>query len=61
MDKSGTNGGLLTHGVSIATLPRDVLRDPDAPPRATWHLAPNLPAPETHAYRRGSENQTDAT
>ena len=61
MDKAGTDGGLLTHGVSIATLPRDVLRDPDAPPRATWFLAPNLPVPETDADRRESENQTDAT
>ena len=40
--KKGTDGGLLTHGVSIATLAHDVLNDPDATVReaalAGWVL-----------------------
>lgn len=40
--KKGTDGGLLTHGVSIATLAHDVLNDPEATVReaalAGWVL-----------------------
>jgi hypothetical protein len=40
--KKGPDGGLLTHGVSIASLARDVLSDPDATVReaalAGWVL-----------------------
>ncbi|MDH3622386.1 MAG: hypothetical protein OES69_00095 [Myxococcales bacterium] len=42
MGKKGTDGGLSTHGVSIATLARDVLSDPEATVRemalAVWIL-----------------------
>ena len=42
MGKKGTDGGLLTHGVSIASLARDVPSDPDATVReaalAGWAL-----------------------
>ncbi len=42
MGKKGTNGSFLTHGVSIATLARDVLGDPHASVReaalAGWVL-----------------------
>jgi hypothetical protein len=43
MGKEGTDGGLLTHGVSIASLAREVLSDPDATEReaklARWVLS----------------------
>jgi len=42
MGKKGTDGGLLTHGVSIASFAHDVLNDPDATVReaalAGWVL-----------------------
>ena len=42
MGKKGTDGAFLTHGVSIASLARDVLSDPDATVReaalAGWVL-----------------------
>jgi hypothetical protein len=42
MGKKGTDGGFLTHGVSIASLARDVLSDPAATVReaalAGWVL-----------------------
>jgi hypothetical protein len=43
MVKKGPEGGLLTHGVSIASLACDVLSDPDATEReaklARWVLS----------------------
>jgi hypothetical protein len=43
MGKEGTDGGLLTHGVSIASLACEVLSDPDATEReaklARWVLS----------------------
>jgi hypothetical protein len=48
--KKGTDGGFLTHGVSIASLACDVLSDPDA----TEREAKPLGSSQRRLRKRGS-------